>query len=190
MTVNKDQINQVAKMLTDDPDIFSEAKSKSKKPSNEPDDLEVDDEFEVHDGYEERSEPAEPGNQHRSSSLQDGPDGARQTGSAYLEEDERNEEVIIFEDDVLSETEIDYSDPDAFARAMGAEPMGPASSGGAAHMPGHGRPGSRYPSKECPDCQGKMAPISRPGQVPELEWLCLGCKSRFDHEDVKSQRTW
>jgi len=96
MTVNKDQINQVAKMLTDDPDIFSEAKAK--EPSNVPDDLEVDDEFEVHDGYEERSEPAEPGSQHRSSSLQDGPDGAKQTGSAYLKEDERNEEVIIFED--------------------------------------------------------------------------------------------
>jgi hypothetical protein len=94
MPVNENQIDQVAKMLTDDPDIFVEDKT----PSNVPDDLEVDDKFETHDGYEERSEPAKPGDQHRSSSLQDGPDGAKQTGSAYLKEDKDADETIIFED--------------------------------------------------------------------------------------------
>lgn len=95
MAINEEQINQVAKMLTDDPDIFSEAK---KEPSNKPDDLEVGDKFEVHDGYDERSEPADPGDQHRSSSLQDGPDGSKQPkDSPYLEDEDGEEEMIIFE---------------------------------------------------------------------------------------------
>jgi hypothetical protein len=54
---------------------LSEAK---KEPSNKPDDLEVEDSFEVHDDYDEdKKEPGEPGKQKRKSSLQDGPDGEK-----------------------------------------------------------------------------------------------------------------
>lgn len=54
---------------------ISEAK---KEPSNKPDDLEVEDSFEVHDDYDEdKKEPGEPGKQKRKSSLQDGPEGEK-----------------------------------------------------------------------------------------------------------------
>lgn len=60
---------------------LSEAK---KEPSNKPEDLEVDDAFEVHDGYDEdKKEPND--KQKRKSSLQDGPDGEQgKKGSPYL----------------------------------------------------------------------------------------------------------
>lgn len=60
---------------------LSEAK---KGPSNEPDKLEVDDKFEVHDGYDEdKKEPND--KQKRKSSLQNGPEGAKQPkNSPYL----------------------------------------------------------------------------------------------------------
>jgi len=84
--MNKKDIEKIANMLTDDPDVFSETKQ---GPSNPPDDLEVEDEFKVHDGHEESKEPKEPGKQGRKSSLQDGPDGAKQSkGSPYLKEEE------------------------------------------------------------------------------------------------------
>ena len=54
---------------------ISEAK---KEPSNKPDDLEVEDSFEVHDDFDDDvDEPREPGKQKRKSSLQDGPEGEK-----------------------------------------------------------------------------------------------------------------
>ena len=94
--MNNKDIEKIADMLTEDPDIFSEAKKKG--PSNPPDDLEVDDEFDVHDGHEESKEPKEPGKQKRKSSLKDGPNGAKQSKSSpYLKEEWDGEQVIIFE---------------------------------------------------------------------------------------------
>jgi hypothetical protein len=65
---------------------LSEAK---KEPSNKPDDLEVEDSFEVHDDYDEdKKEPGEPGKQKRKSSLQDGPEGEKGSKKKpYLEAD-------------------------------------------------------------------------------------------------------
>ena len=62
---------------------ISEAK---KEPSNKPDDLDVDEDFEVHDDYDDsKKKPGEPGKQKRKSSLQDGPDGEKGTKkSPYL----------------------------------------------------------------------------------------------------------
>ena len=59
-----------------------------KEPSNKPDDLEVEDSFEVHDDYDEdKKEPGKPGKQKRKSSLQDGPDGEKGSKrSPYLKE--------------------------------------------------------------------------------------------------------
>ena len=59
-----------------------------KEPSNKPDDLEVEDSFEVHDDYDEdKKEPGEPGKQKRKSSLQDGPEGEKGSKkSPYLKE--------------------------------------------------------------------------------------------------------
>jgi hypothetical protein len=48
-----------------------------KEPSNEPEDLEVEDSFEVHDGYEEKKEPGEKGKPRHD--LDSGPEG--ETGS-------------------------------------------------------------------------------------------------------------
>lgn len=82
MPTNDKDVNKIASMLTDDPDIFVEAKGKG--PSNPPDCLEVDDKFEVDcapDEYENH-EPQDSTN--RKSSLLDGPNGAKQTGSPYL----------------------------------------------------------------------------------------------------------
>lgn len=55
-----------------------------KEPSNKPDKLEIDDKFEVHDDYdEEKKEPND--KQKRKSSLQNGPEGAKQPkNSPYL----------------------------------------------------------------------------------------------------------
>lgn len=48
----------------------------TKKPSNEPEELEVEDSFEVHDGYDEdKKGPTD--KQKRKSSLQDGPEGEK-----------------------------------------------------------------------------------------------------------------
>jgi hypothetical protein len=63
----------------------SAQKKSSKKKGNTPDDEKFDDKFETHDDYEDRTEPAAPGKQKRKSSLQSGPDGAKQSkGSPYL----------------------------------------------------------------------------------------------------------
>ena len=70
----------------------SAQKKSSKKKSNTPDTEKFDDKFEVHDDYEDRKEPAAPGKQKRKSSLQDGPDGAKQPkGKPYLEASARAE---------------------------------------------------------------------------------------------------
>lgn len=70
-------INKIASMLTDDPDIFKEAsKPKSSKKNPEMDVVDVDGKFVVHDGYDEdRDKPAKPGEQRRASDLQKGPKG-------------------------------------------------------------------------------------------------------------------
>lgn len=60
-----------------------------KEPSNKPDELDVEDDFEVHDGYDEdKKEPGKPGKQKRKSSLQDGPEGEKGSKkSPYLKEE-------------------------------------------------------------------------------------------------------
>jgi hypothetical protein len=62
--------------------------SSKKKPSNTPDELDVDDKFDTHDGYDDnRKEPAKPGKQKRKSSLQDGPEGEKGSKkSPYLKD--------------------------------------------------------------------------------------------------------
>lgn len=50
MPVNPEQIKFIADAITDDPDILAFKEGK-KEPSNKPDDLDVEEDFEVHDGY-------------------------------------------------------------------------------------------------------------------------------------------
>ena len=67
--LNDKQIKDIAKLLTDDPDIFLEAKKGKKM-----DEVEVDDEFEDHgDTHKDQKEPREPGKATHKTS--DGPDG-------------------------------------------------------------------------------------------------------------------
>ena len=69
--IKPDDINKIADMLTDDPDIFSEAKKKM-------DEVEADDKFKkIGETHEQQDEPKDPGKETHSTS--EGPEG--ETGS-------------------------------------------------------------------------------------------------------------
>ena len=80
-------VDFIAKMITEDPDVLREAskksKSKSKRPKVDKDGFE--NKFKVDDALEDKDEPSDPSKKDRNqtSKLNDN-DGAKQTGSAYL----------------------------------------------------------------------------------------------------------